>query len=74
MNLAFALAIILGILLSDLLAWDLYRQFSRGKLVAREGRFFSGRRENPVLFWSSMLLQIFVTVTPFILGIAGARR
>src|ERR1700692_467429 len=28
-------------------------------VISKRGTFFSGRRENPMLYWSSMLLQIF---------------
>jgi|GEM_PF-5621798 len=77
MNLAFRLAIVFGVLLGGQLIWELCRQFSTGKLMARGFRLFSGRQENPMLYWSSMILQILVAVMvigTIILGILGARK
>ncbi len=60
-------AMVVGFLIIALLVGEIIYELRTGKLLARGWKVYAKREDNPMLFWSSVALQIFVAL--FITGV-----
>ncbi len=54
--------LVAGFLIAALLLAEIIYQLISGKLLARGWRVFAKREQNPMLFWSSIALQMVVVL------------
>jgi len=55
-------AMIVGILIIAVLVGEIVYELRTGKLLARGWKVYAKREHNPMLFWSSVTLQMFVAL------------
>ena len=58
---------LVGFLIIALLVGEIVYELRTGKLLARSWKVYAKREHNPMLFWSSVTLQIFVAL--FVIGV-----
>ena len=58
---------VVGFLIIALLVGEIIYELRTGKLLARGWKVYAKREDNPMLFWSSVTLQIFVAL--FVIGV-----
>jgi hypothetical protein len=56
------LATVVGFLIVALLVGEIVYELRTGKLLARGWKVYAKREDNPMLFWSSVALEIFVAL------------
>ena len=68
---------IVGFLIIALMVGEVVYEIRTGKLLARGWKVYAKREQNPMLFWSSVTLQIFVAlfvIGVVILAVAGLKK
>ena len=69
-------AMVVGFLIIALLVGEIVYEIRTGKLLARGWKVFAKRDQNPMFFWSSVTLQIFVALVVIgvvVLAVVGLR-